>query len=342
MSFGARPEFIFNEEMVRFRAMSSADEPVMFLRHGSKGLLGERWVQDWIYGETAENTRISIHYQDIASFASEEYTHRSRRIKRFEKAAQTPTIAVVAFSEYPAGEKYITRTIPDTREIIVLNDNAQTIEHVESVVEAGSLPEVTEEYRNESGFTVVKTIQVEEWETVRQETHKVLWGWHTQDAVHNPANNAAQKEQYIRAVYHGDNKPLIRDALNPREEELMAEKYLRETVPNFRLSAPRGGELRNIDILGTSSDAETGEMRAVLASVTSSTGSHRHERIQTINDFSERDEVYYFDAEGSRPDNLDNAVEFISLDEVFDWMNTDGTRRQRALYTMLGLEGPLE
>lgn len=322
--------------------MSSATEPVMFVRHGSKGLLGEKWVQEWLYGENAEDARIAIHYDDFASFDSGKYTHRSSRIKRFEKAAKTPTIAVVAFSEYPAGEKYLTRTKPDTREIAVLNGNTQTIEPVESVEEAGTLPAVTDDYYDKSGVKVVKTIKVEDWVRVRQETHKVLWGWHTPDAIHNPVSNAARKEQYIRAVYHGNSKPLIRDALNPSDEELMAEKYLRAAVPNFRLSAPRGGDLSNIDILGTSHEADSDEMRTVVASVTSSTGDHRRERVETINDFANRDDVYFFDAEGSRPTGLADAVNYVSLDEVFEWMDADGTRRQRALYTMLGLEDPLE
>lgn len=59
---------------------------------------------------------------------------------------------------------------------------------------------------------------------------------------------------------------------------------------------------------------------------------------QPINDFVDRDEVYILDAEESRPTDLADDIHYVSVDEVFEWMDTDGTRWQRSLYSMMGLE----
>jgi len=82
---------------------------------------------------------------------------------------------------------------------------------------------------------------------------------------------------------------------------------------------------------------DSDEPQTIVASVTSSTGSHRRERVEAINSFSDRDAAYFFAADDSRPSGLDEDVTYVSLREVFDWMNEDGTRRQRSLDTMLGL-----
>jgi len=314
-----------------------SNEPVMFVRHSGGGFLGDRWAQNWLFGGDNNPPRISIHYQDEASFDSSDYSHRPRRIRRFEKAASTPTIAVVGFSEKASGEKYITRTIPDSREIVVMDIDNEDIVQVEEVKEEGSVPELTDQYKNDGQYRVVKTLRVEDWKSISQENHKLLWDWHSQDALHDPSRNATEKARYIRAVYHGDSKPLIRISLDNHEQELIAEKYLRDLLNDFTLDAPRGGKLENIDVLGTSKDEDTDDLNTVVASVTDSAGSHRIGRIKSINSYSDRDEVYFFDAEDSRPGDLHEDVTYVSLEDVFEWMNEDGTRRQRSLHTMLGL-----
>jgi hypothetical protein len=314
-----------------------SDEPVMFVRHSGGGFLGDRWAQDWLFGGDDNPPRISIHYQDKASFDSSDYSYRPRRIRRFEKAASTPTISVVGFSEKTSGEKYITRTIPGSREIVVMNVDNEDIVQVEEVKEEGSAPDLTAQYEDDGQYRVVKTLQVEEWKCISQENHKLLWDWHSQDALHDPSKNATEKARYIRAVYHEDSKPLITTSLSHHDQELIAEKYLRDKLDDFTLDAPRGGALENIDLLGTVKDESAGGLKTVVASVTSSSGSHRRDRIKTINSLSDRDEVYFFDAEESRPVTLHNDVTYVSLENVFVWMNEDDTRRHRSLHTMLGL-----
>lgn len=317
------------------------DEPVVLVRHSGGGFLGQKWTQDWLFGMEDIPPRIAIHYQDKASFDSSKYTHRPRRIKRFERAASRPTIAVVAFSEQDRGEKYVTRTIPDTREIVVMDIDGKDIVHVETVDEQGSVPRITEEYEDDRRYRIIKTIQVEDWMFVYQENHKLLWDWHTQDAIHEPSKNATQKARYIRAVYYGDSKPLIKESLDNREQELIAEKYLRANLNEFTIDVPRGGRLENIDVLGSTRDERSGELKTVIASITSSSGNRRKSRIQTINSYIDRDEVYFFDAEESRPNDLHEDVEYVSLEHLFQWMNDDETRRQQSLHTMLGLREPI-
>jgi len=316
-------------------------EPVMFVRHSGSGFLGQRWSQDWLFGDGDTPPRIAVHYQDKASFDSSRYTHRPRRIQRFEKAASTPTITVVGFSEKSKGEKYITRTIPDTREIVVVDVDNKNMVHVEEVTEEGTIFELTDQYEDDSQYKIFKTTRVEDWKYVYQENNKLLWDWHSQEAIHDPSENATEKARYIRAVYHGDSKPLIQTSLDHHEQELIAEKYIRDKVTKFTLDAPRGGSLENIDVLGTAKGNDSSKLMTVVASITSSSGSNRKDRIQTMNSFSDRDEVYFFDAKDSRPENLDEHVTYVSLNVVFDWMNEEDTRRQRSLHTMLGLREPV-
>lgn len=314
-----------------------SDEPVTFVRHSGGGFLGDRWSQDWLFGEVDGQPRIGIHYQDRASFDYSDYTHRPRRIRRFEKAASTPTIAVVGFSKKDSGTKYITRTVPDSREIVVMDIKNESVDHVNEIGKTGSVSELTDEYKDDGQYRIIKTLHVEDWKRVSHENHKLLWDWHSQDALHDPSTNAAEKARYIRAVYHGDSKPLIQISLDNHEQELIAEKYLREKFDDFTLDAPRGGKLENIDVLGTATDKDSGELKDVIASVTASSGNHRRSRIRTINSYSDRDEIFFFDAEDSRPGDLHSDVTYVSLEDVFEWMNEDDTRRQRSLHTMLGL-----
>lgn len=318
-----------------------SDDPVMFVRHGGKGFLDKRWAQDWLYGESADQPRIGIHYHDKASFDSSDYPSRGNRIDRMEEAAPIPTITVVSFSKYPKGEKYVTRTIPDSREVVVMDIDNKQVEYVEEVGEAGSVPEFTERYDNDGQYKVIKTLRVEAWKRVPQENHKLLWDWHSREAIHDPVTNAAEKTEYIRAVYQGNNKPLITTSLSSHDQELIAEKYLRDKLDDFTLDAPRGGTLENIDVLGTVKDEDNGNLKTVVASVTSSTGGRLKGRVEDINFYSDRDEVYFFDAEDSRPRNLHDDVTYVSLEDVFEWMNEEDTRRQRSLHTMLGLRDPV-
>ena len=295
-----------------------ADEPVMFVRHSGNGFLGDRWSQNWLFGNEDTPPRIGVHYQDKASFNSSKYTNRPRRIRRFEKAASTTTIAVVGFSEKKKGEKYITRTIPDTREIVVMDVGNENVVHVEEVGEAGTAPELTDQYEDDEQYKLIKTLRVEDWKHVSQENNKLLWDWHSQEAVHDPSKNASEKARYIRAVYHGDSKPLIQISLDSQEQELIAEKYIRDKHNSFTLDVPRGGKLENIDVLGTAKDGDSGELKTIVASVTSSTGSRRKDRVGAINSYSDRDEVYFFDAEDSRPANLDEDVTYVPLEYAFE------------------------
>jgi len=316
-------------------------EPVMFVRHSGDGFLGDLWTQNWLFGEENTSPRIGVHYQDKASFDSSRYTHRPRRIQRFEKAASTPTITVVGFSEKPKGEKYITRTIPDTREIVVVDVDNNDMVHVEEVGEEGTIPELTDQYEDDNQYKIFKTTRVEDWKHVSQENNKLLWDWHSQEAIHDPAKNAAEKARYIQAVYHGDSKPLIQTSLDNHEQELIAEKYIRDKLTKFTLDVPRGGRLENIDILGTAKHDDSDELKTVVASVTSSSGGRRRDRIEAVNSYSDRDEVFFFDARDSRPSNLNTSVTYVPLEDVFEWMNEDDTRRQRSLHTMLGLRDPV-
>ena len=110
-----------------------SDEPVMFVRHSGRGFLGDRWAHDWLFGGDKNPLRISTHYQNKASFDSSDYSHRPRRIRRLEKAASTPTISVAGVSEKASGERYITLTIPNSREIVVVNVNNKDIVQVEEL-----------------------------------------------------------------------------------------------------------------------------------------------------------------------------------------------------------------
>jgi len=211
---------------------------------------------------------------------------------------------------------------------------------VESVDSNGTISQLTENYEDEPRYKVIKTLRVESWRPINQENHKLLWDWHSQPALHEPGKNSASKKRYIRAVYNGDSKPLIKEALDNRDQELIAEKFLRDRFNGFTIDVPRGGRLENIDILGTAEDESGGELKTVVASVTSSSGSRRKNRIETLNSYSDRDEVFFFDAEERRPEKLHDEVEYVSLEEVFQWMNQDNTRRQRSLHTMLGLRDP--
>ena len=105
-------------------------------------------------------------------------------------------------------------------------------------------------------------------------------------------------------MYHGDSKPLIKESLDNRDQELIAEKYLRDKFDNFTIDVPRGGRLENIDVLGTAKDERSSELVIVIASVTSSSGKRRRSRAKTLNSYSGRDKVYFFDAEESRPEDL--------------------------------------
>lgn len=314
-----------------------ANKPVMFVRHSGDGFLGDQWSQNWLFGNDDTPARIGVHYQDKASFDSSKYTYRPRRIQRFEKAASTPTITVVGFSEKLKGEKYITRTIPNTREIVVMDVDNKNVVHEEEVEEAGRVPELTDQYEDDNQYRIVKTNRVEDWKRVSQENNKLLWDWHSQEAIHDPSKNAIQKARYIRAVYRGDSKPLIQTSLDNHEQELIAEKYIRDKLTKFTLDVPRGGRLENIDVLGTATDDDSSELKTVVASVTSSSGGRWRDHVRAINSYSDRDEVYFFDAKDSRPANLNEEVTYVSLESVFEWMNEDDTRRQRSLHTMLGL-----
>jgi hypothetical protein len=119
-------------------------------------------------------------------------------------------------------------------------------------------------------------------------------------------------------VYHGDSKPLIKESLDNRDQELIAEKYLRDKFDGFTIDVPRGGRLEDIDVLGTANDEENGEPVTVIASVTSSPGKRRRPRVKTLNSYSDRDKVCFFDAEESRPEGLHEDVEYVSC--------TDGTK----------------
>jgi len=82
-------------------------------------------------------------------------------------------------------------------------------------------------------------------------------------------------------------------------------------------------------------------LKTVVASVTSSSGGRRRDRIEAVNSYSDRDEVFFFDARDSRPSNLNTSVTYVPLEDVFEWMNEDDTRRQHSLHTMLGLRDPV-
>ena len=142
-------------------------------------------------------------------------------------------------------------------------------------------------------------------------------------------------------MYHGDSKPLIQTSLDSHEQELIAEKYLRDKHNSFTLNVPQDSKLENIDVLGTAKDGDLDKLKTIVASVTSSTGSRQRGRVRAINSHSDRDEVYFFDAEDSRPASLDEDVTHVSLEGVFKWLNKDETRRQRSLHTMLGLRSPV-
>ena len=144
------------------------NEPVMFVRHSGGGFLGDRWAQNWLFKDGEGQPRIALHYQDQASFDSSKYSTGSGRIDRFEDAGQELTIAVVAFSEYPNGEKYITGTLPGTREIVVMETDTQNVVEIESAESNGTLSEMTEEYEDKSGYKVIKTLQVEDWKSINQ------------------------------------------------------------------------------------------------------------------------------------------------------------------------------
>ncbi|AXR82302.1 hypothetical protein AArcMg_2306 [Natrarchaeobaculum sulfurireducens] len=220
---------------------------------------------------------------------------------------------------------------------MVMDVGNENVVHIEEVGKAGSIPELTDQYEDDNQYRIVKTTRVEAWKHVSQENNKLLWDWHSQEAIHDPSKNATQKARYIRAVYHGDSKPLIQTSLDSHEQELIAEKYIRDRLTKFTLDVPRGGRLENIDVLGTARDDDSSKLMTVVASVTSSSGDRWRDRVRAINSYSDRDEVYFFDAKDSRPAHLNENVTYVPLEQVFEWMNEDDTRRQRSLHTMLGL-----
>lgn len=321
--------------------MTHSNESVLFVRHSGDGFLGQAWSQEWLFNDGDSQQRIGVHYQDQPSFDSSDYTHGANRISRFNKAGVEPTVVVVGFSKLPKNEKYVSKTIPESQEIVVMDTDHNKIVEVADVTPGKRILEFDEKYREQSQYKIIKTLQVERWKSVHHDTHKPLWDWHGRQTLHDTRKRAAEKKRYIRAVYQGEAKPILPDSLRDREQELLAEKYLRNRLTDFRLEAPRGGRLENIDLLGSTMKEDEGEITKVVASVTSSTGGRRQERVQTINSYSDRTEAYFFDLEGARPSNLDEDITYVSLEEVFDWMNSKGKHRQHSLYTMLGVEDPI-
>jgi len=242
---------------------------------------------------------------------------------------ENETLVVVSFYHLEKEKKYLATVEPDSREVHAVDMETETIVDSEPVEEPrGRREEFEEEYQDEYSFE--KTVKVSSWMLIGYEEHKPLWHWQSRQTIHGPNQDADIKREYVKAVYEGDTIPKDIAVLSNDDQELMAERRLRERLDGFRLGSGRGGGLQYIDILGST------ETDRVVASVTYS--SYENDRIEAVNSFADDSRTYFFARGRERPEDLADDIEYVPLQRVFDWMDTDGTRRQESLHVMLGYQ----
>jgi len=295
------------------------------VRHaGSGGPNKEEWIQRWLF----ETNRVGVHFDPIASFNSDDYDYGATEIDYLNSAASDPVLLVVGFSELPKRKKYITKVEPDSREVHAVNMES---EEIVEFINIDSPQRRNQDFESKHGesCTFEKTIKVNEWIPVSFIERQPLWRWHSQSTIHGPNNSAEVKKEYVNAIYNNEPVPETLESLSSDNQELIAERWLRNHFENFQLDAARGGVLEHIDILGSTDSSR------IVASVTSAS-SYTEERIKSINEFADETKAFFFGRSNKRPDKLHPNVTYVSLSEVFDWMNTDNTRRQESLRVMLG------
>jgi len=322
-----------------------SDHKVRFVRHaGSSGPGSKEYVQKFLFD--SDNPRIGIHFDNKASFNEDHYSSGGYMVRYLNNMADEPTLVVVSFSSKSKGEKYVAEVVGDSREVVVIDTKEERIAETASVeTSEGRLQKLEDTYDevlpdDDDRYKLFKTVQVSGWLAVAQHSSMPLWHWHSVQSVHGPSENASLKREYVRSVYTGAETPRKLLVLSNEQQELLVEKYLRYKVfdeKNFRLDAPRGGRLEAIDILGHADEEQ------IFASVTASSGSHEDERIAEINQYGQKGRAFFFgvgydddEDDDKGPDSLSEEVDYIALEEVFDWMNDAADHRRESLDVMLG------
>lgn len=297
-----------------------------FARHaGGSGPNKKQWVQEWLF----DTNRIGLHYDNIASFNESRYENGSGSIRRLNRAVDQQTLVVVAFSELKSRTKYLAVVQPDSREVHAIDlDDDSIVDSTEIEESEGEDREFEQRYEDEYSFE--KTVRVSDWMPVTYEERKPLWHWQTPTSLHGVSKDSGVKRDYAKAVFEGGKTPKSVAVLSNDDQEFIAAHWLQNEYEDFRLDAPVGGNLQYIDILGST------ESERVVGSVTYA--SYDKSRIEDLNSYKNDSIAYYFGRGPDAPDRLAEEVNYVSLGEVFDWMDTEGTRRQRSLHVMLGYD----
>jgi len=302
------------------------DWNLRFVRHaGSGGPNEKEWVQRWLF----ESNRIGIHCGNFASFNSNRYENGSKNIEYLNNSVREETLVVASYSNLQLRKKYIGLVEPGSREVHAIDLEDRSVVASRSIEESrGEALEFEERYRDFCEFE--KTVKIAEWMEVGYERFKPLWHWQTRRTLHGVSTDYDIKRQYVEAVFTGGETPKNIAVLTNDDQEYIAAEWLRNLYSSFRLDAPVGGNLQYIDILGSS------EEQRVVGSVTYS--SYEESRVEALNSYVGESEAYFFGKGPNPPEDLAEEAHYVSLDEVFDWMDSENTRRQESLHLLLGYE----
>lgn len=296
------------------------DDYVVGYAYHSKGPMANRNLCEYL----RENQRIAIHYDNIPSLDSDDYTNGTGEINNINRFARKDGILAVSYSPLENGVMYVGEVTDDDPLILVIDDG-EVIDEDRIKPEESRSPDYLGYDTDEYNFG--KSLQLTNWMEVTQRDHRQLWESQSQGSIHR----TTKKDDYLRRLIAGTEIPHDLSSLDGPQTELLAEKYLRDRYEDYQSDAVRGGRLQHVDILGSTTDM------AIYAQVTKSeTAEYVDERIQGIRGYvGPESEVFIFAPEDARPQELPKGIEFVALDKLFERFKED-PRKRHTLNVMLG------
>jgi hypothetical protein len=134
------------------------------------------------------------------------------------------------------------------------------------------------------------------------------------------------KNDIVINAHQNEPLPYEPSSLTPTQIEICGEEYLRLIHPSFRRISTLGGQQKDIDVIGF---ADITERETVVAEMTGGSMGDAQDRRDRLNKHvSNAHRLYLFAPKDSRPENLPDAISFVSLEKMFDKLDNEPRTKQ--------------
>jgi len=137
-------------------------------------------------------------------------------------------------------------------------------------------------------------------------------------------------DDQVRTILKKEKLPAEVGSLSPSQLEVACNEFLRVKFDGYFPTLPVGRTLRDVDIVGGT------QTKRILAQVTQSSSSDKVEsKLNSLQQYTANNtHLILFGSSDSEPNSLD-AVDYITVEEVFDTLYTDGQQGRQMLDRML-------